>query len=59
MTFVAWPAWSMPTETTTACVGSVRLLTICCSAEHRLAERGHGVGRQLGVSGVPGGALDR
>ena len=32
MTFVAWPAWSMPTDTTTACVGSVRLLTICCRA---------------------------
>jgi len=32
MTFVAWPACSTPTDTTTACTGSVRLLAICCSA---------------------------
>jgi hypothetical protein len=32
MTFGARPACSVPTDTTTACVGSLRLLTICCTA---------------------------
>jgi len=32
ITFAAWPAWSSPTDTATACVGSMRLLAICCRA---------------------------
>ena len=42
ITFAARPAWSSPTDTATACVGSMRLLVICCSASTTWQSTGTG-----------------
>ncbi len=59
ITLAAWPAWIMPTETTTAWVGSDRRLTTCWRATTVWQRATTRVGGELGVAGVPAGAVDR